>query len=687
MKKGLFTLYLVFAVFTSIMVSLQTALAQETPTATPTTVPTSTPAPTQSPLYVHKSFTQYVDGYKGNFFIQLDPSHPTWHISYAPNLYIPMPLDGRHIDKLGIPTEGEVFGPILIGFENINIEDTEVIYKAILNLTLLFDKDSQAQINSTRQYKISIITKKVNWNHSIQVDNDSSHLTTYTHADVPSLPWAMPGAIGQEDSSGSGITLTTDRSFPQTISIDISSLVTQWRKMDLGIPLVFHIDNTNNSYVRWDRHPYLVTPDAQQANMRPQLEIWSESATALPTSEPHIICGNNAATENLPRLSTCKIFDSIGNQLKYIDARPNQKVEVHPHVANLRNSVDNYMEAIVIGCGPHLAPQDHKTYLGKIGILNRSNTNLRPDWFGPFAKQNGWSQIDANPTNEVRITVGNILGDAFDEIIAAQGSAASSRLCLIPYINKFVSGSLHRFRALNLLNPPGGVQITTADIDHDGYDEIIVGQMGEPENTASYHFGSLIQAINFSKPWLVLPGIQTIPPEIIQRGKTFATFGESSNPSSAIRLAGGDVDGDGRDEIVVVSAQLNVYNGTELQYSINGGNKFCIMEAEFNDDDFLNGRFSVAKDAEGNNVSFALFSETSNPSGDIRVAVANIDDTPEEEIIIGRGPGARSEVLIYRFDPTKVRGKTLQLLSRFQAFTEEENPAGGVNVAAFPFRE
>ena len=265
-------------------------------------------------------------------------------------------------------------------------------------------------------------------------------------------------------------------------------------------------------------------------------------------------------------------------------------------------------------------------------------------------------------------------GDAADELIVAQGAQSQSRIRIIPFNN----GSLqnldsHSFRPLQLGNPPDGVYVTTGDIDADGYDEIICSQGGAVSKNRFY-FGAYIQAIDHKRPGQTNPS--AFAPGQFDFSRIQPTFGESSNPSGAVRTAAGDIDGDGRAELIVVSASSS--DGA-------GGNLFAIFECNFSQGNFSRGSFSLKQDADGSPISFPLFGQSSNPSGNIYAAVKNIDDDPAAEILIGRGEGAASEVFVYDFNGDGAGSGVLELRNRWTAFSETFNPSGGVHVAAGSF--
>ncbi len=728
MKKGISAYHTVLLTFV-FTITTSTAIAQETPTATPANeTPTATPTRTPYPLGDLTVYQDGVNGYEGGFFIQLLKNNPDDHISAAPEGKLPLHL--LNYDKSTGQVD-ETGAALIFGFENVILPDyPDQIDHAILTIHL---EPTSEDLPIFLHYILGLIRQEVYYNNTAGPADPDLGLTTYSHRSYPESLWQAAGASGLDDREFNLVARIEIpyHTLPQTIEFDVTELIQTWSGLGERNQLAFLLKHIAYSYLSSDQPIqsfFNVRLESEgQTLQSPQLEIWSSpnrptftktptrtpqpthtprptrtpsntptntptftptrTPIQLPPSQPRIVCGVSQRPGILPPVSLVRVFDPEGNLQSEADVRPGEGLEVQVASANLRDLQNNLIEAIAIG-DPETQNKVADSVSYKTARLIRMSDmeQLGPlfDLFESRPISSKYGYLD-----QIRVITGDLFGDGYDEVAFAQGNIWRGRFGFIPFYDEEhyrVSG-VNSFTIVNLSDPPGGYHIGIADLDGDTYDEIILAQIGEPERAYHFYIGNLIQPVNIiNQKEIESPLEITNSDDIIVRGQRFSIHSKLTNPSSALRIAGGDVDGDGEDEVVVVNALYDVYDNLVYQETINGGNKISILEANFDDNDFVNGRFTVAKDAEGNNVSFALFSPQSNPSGDIRVAVANIDDTPEEEIIVGRGPGARSEVLIYRFDPTQVRGKTLQLLSRFQAFTEEENPAGGVHVAVFPKR-
>lgn len=299
------------------------------------------------------------------------------------------------------------------------------------------------------------------------------------------------------------------------------------------------------------------------------------------------------------------------------------------------------------------------------------------------------TNFDNNPTGEVRIAAGNLIGDASDEAIVIQGANAQSRLRIagVQPDGTFANIDANSFRASQLGNPDNGIAVITADLDGDGFDEIIASVASMVDFGAGGGLeGNWLQAMNIASA-----GSQTstaaIPGTDIQWSPKQQIFGAASNPSGAMRMAAGDLDGDGNVEIVVVSATPDPTDAATL-----GNSKLSVLVPTFTDGDFANGSFAAMKDnsGAGNNISVKLFSTATNPSGDMSVACADLDGDGKDEIMITRGVSvgatvSKSDVTIFYFDQAGIGDGVLARLPKEElpsVFGVDSNPSGGANVAA-----
>ena len=234
--------------------------------------------------------------------------------------------------------------------------------------------------------------------------------------------------------------------------------------------------------------------------------------------------------------------------------------------------------------------------------------------------------------------------------------------------NTIINPDENAFRAPGLGNPPGGINIACGDLDGDSHDEVLCAPVGFWSKEAGF---SKLQAMNIKNPEQIADGI--IPSVSVQWSQAQPIFSPNSNPSGTMRFACGDVTGDGRDEIVIVTAS---YNG------ILGNNILTILSSNLTDDDFgMNAPFATLLTDNGVRASAALFSLKTNPSGNIFLSVWDVDEDGVDEIIIGRGENAANEVIIYDFNGT-ASGPSHGLQKKSVWRTSNEDTVEGTNVVA-----
>ena len=297
-------------------------------------------------------------------------------------------------------------------------------------------------------------------------------------------------------------------------------------------------------------------------------------------------------------VSGYRIFEPGGGKLdSRVNAVTRQRASIDLAAGDLRPEIAG--DELVTGTGRRT---DDRGLLTVIDMVRRAQLN---DLF-PFPSRS--LSFDVNPGNEIFVAAGNLFGDAIPEILAAQGVGSEGRFRIIPYVNnQLVNLQGNTFRATGLGTPPGGISIAAGDIDSDGYDEIVAGQLGSPREGA--WDAAYIQALNINDPSRTRDPNAPIDGNDINRSRRFGTFGKTTNPSGAVRVAAGDLDADGIDEIVVVTARLEESLADGLSRVIVGGNRIMVLEPNFTDTGFSSGSFSVAVRPSGSPVSMRLFSE------------------------------------------------------------------------------
>jgi len=245
----------------------------------------------------------------------------------------------------------------------------------------------------------------------------------------------------------------------------------------------------------------------------------------------------------------------------------------------------------------------------------------------------GFMAYDSAFRGGVSVAVGDVTGDGIPEIITAAGAGG------IPHVRVFALrsrpdawGRMDVYEYTGFLpyaaGFTGGVRVAVGDVDGDGVNEIITG--------AGPGGGADVEVFKLDGV-RVMPVLSLLAYDTAFRGGVF--------------VAAGDVDGDGRDDLIT---------GADA-----GGGPHVRV-------------FSVAR-------GFTRVSELAgfmayDPAfrGGVRVAGGDVDGDGRADIITGAGPGGGPHVLAVH----RAADGTLSLAASFFAYTT--NHTGGVFVAAAP---
>lgn len=259
------------------------------------------------------------------------------------------------------------------------------------------------------------------------------------------------------------------------------------------------------------------------------------------------------------------------------------------------------------------------------------------------------------------IAAGDVDGDGHEEIIVGAGNGGG------PHIRIFNrQGELEgQFFAYNE-NFRGGVNVAVGDVDGDGQDEIIAG--------AGFGGGPQIRIFdNHGRLW----------------GQFFAY---NENFRGGVNVATGDVDGDGRDEIIAGAGfgggpQVRIFNnhakleGQFFAYNENfrGGVNVAVADidggAARNREEIItapgrSGGPHIRVFDSGGRVKNQFFAYNESFRGGVSLATGDMDGDGLSELITGAGPGGAPHVRVF-----KPAGA---LIGSFYAY--ESDFTGGVNV-------
>ncbi|HVE93599.1 MAG TPA: VCBS repeat-containing protein [Acidimicrobiales bacterium] len=170
-------------------------------------------------------------------------------------------------------------------------------------------------------------------------------------------------------------------------------------------------------------------------------------------------------------------------------------------------------------------------------------------------------------------------------------------------------------------SPPRGVRVAVGDVDGDGNEEVITaGGPGGPSSVT------------------VFPGTASFP---------FASFSPYGDFTGGVNIAAGDVDGDGRDEIVTAADS-------------GGGPHVRVWDVD--------GQTQIRE-------KLGWFAYNPGFTGGVSVAVAQLVGSNRAEVVTGAGPGGGPHVRIF-----DVSGGSARDAGGWFAYAPGFN--GGVNVAA-----
>ena len=165
-----------------------------------------------------------------------------------------------------------------------------------------------------------------------------------------------------------------------------------------------------------------------------------------------------------------------------------------------------------------------------------------------------------SPHYGVNVTCGDVYGDGYDRIITGAGPGD----VFGPHVRGFeVDGTpLPGFNFMAYGTQKFGVNVATGDIDQDGYDEIITGA------GPGAVFGPHVRAFDYDGT----PSIAPVP------GVSFMAY---NTRQWGVNVTGGDIDGDGFDEIVTGPGPGVIFGPHVRAWDVDGETAEAISEVSF----------------------------------------------------------------------------------------------------------
>jgi hypothetical protein len=277
---------------------------------------------------------------------------------------------------------------------------------------------------------------------------------------------------------------------------------------------------------------------------------------------------------------------------------------------------------IVVSDGP--SEDAHVTVLATDGSLEASFSPYGPSF-----------------TNGVRVAAGDFNGDGGTEYLAGQGQGGTSEVDLFDLKGDLLL-ALHPFAGTG----SDGVYVAAGDVEGDGRAQIVVGAAagGEPRVSVYSRTGTLLSSFLAFEP----------------------------NFAGGVRVAVGDVDGDGKAEVIVGSgpgrpAQVRIFtaSGTLLRTIVPFSPSFDGGVFPAAGDLTGDGRADIAaaagaggdgivKTFDGSGTALARFQPYGATASDVHVAIGDVLTPGADEIVTASGRVAPATVDISRPNGSRI---------------------------------
>lgn len=280
-------------------------------------------------------------------------------------------------------------------------------------------------------------------------------------------------------------------------------------------------------------------------------------------------------------------------------------------VQQVYNRITSNVRAFVPGVDAHMGAgrvDAAASVTGALSFITAPGAGMAPtvkgfNNIGTEQSETNFNAYESTFTGGVNVATGNIDSDAADEIITGPGPHGG------PFLRVWEKDGTQRGIQFFPFHPNfhGGLSVASGDVDGDGKNEIAVAQQSEGQ--------AWIKVYRYNSQKEIL-----------------AEFNAFGTPEVGASIAMGDLDNDGKDELIVGAGpgggpQIRAYNiGTT---TVTGPNQGATLMG----------------------IQFFAF-HPNNRSG-IHVAAGDYDGDSKDEIAVSQGAGDEAWTKVYRYNSTK----------------------------------